>query len=315
MVRITVLAGGVGAARFLRGLAEVVPPESIVAVVNTGDDLEISGLHVSPDLDTVVYTLADLSDWERGWGLARETWNAMEMLRLLGREAWFSLGDRDLGTHLYRTSRLAEGADLAEVTGEICRALGVRVRVLPATTSRLRTRVGLTDGREVEFQEYFVKLAHSVPVTSVRFEGADDAEPTEGILDAISEADLVFVAPSNPIVSIAPILAVRAIDEAVRSSRHKVVAISPIIGGKAVKGPADRLLSELGYESSVVGVAGWYSPHAATLVIDETDAGLAPEVEAAGMRCVVAPTLMRDVKTAAVVARRILDCIGFGNVD
>jgi LPPG:FO 2-phospho-L-lactate transferase len=305
---VTVLAGGVGAARFLAGLVQVVHPSDVVAVVNVADDLELHGLHVSPDLDTVTYTLAGQVDGERGWGLVGETWQAMEVLGRYGGTTWFNLGDRDLGTHLYRTQRLHDGAPLSTVTAEVARAWALALAVLPVTDDRVRTRVTLPDegGIEVGFQEYFVQRHHAVPVSAVRFEGAEAARPGPGVLDAIAGGDPVVIAPSNPIVSIGPVLAVPGVRQAVEAARDRVVAVSPIIAGAALKGPADRLLTELGHEASVVGVARLYAPLAATLVVDEADAALAPAVEAEGVACVVAPTIMRGPAEAAALARVVL---------
>lgn len=320
---IVTLAGGVGAARMLAGLVQVVEPDRLTAVVNVGDDLVLHGLHISPDLDTVTYTLAGAINTETGWGLGGETWQAREMLERYGGVSWFGLGDRDLGTHLYRTQRLAEGADLATVTAEIASAWGLGLRIVPATCDRLRTMVtlaaddpagpgspGLPAGSEIGFQEYFVQRHHSVPVAAVRVDGAGDARPTPGVVEAIAAAEAVVVAPSNPIVSIGPVLAVPGLFEAVAARRDDVVAVSPIVAGAALKGPADRMLTELGHEASVVGVARLYAPFAATLVIDEADAERADAVEAEGLRCVVTPTVMRTPETAAALARTTLGAVG-----
>jgi LPPG:FO 2-phospho-L-lactate transferase len=309
---LTALAGGVGAARMLRGLSDVVAPADITAVVNTADDVVLHGLHVSPDLDTVVYTLAGANDDERGWGLAGETWAAMEALDRYGGQTWFRLGDRDLATHLYRTQRLAEQATLSEVTTEVTAAWGVAIRVLPMSDDRVETRVTVPGPRpgtseEIGFQEWFVARRHDVVVESVRFEGADEAQPAPGVLDALAEGDRVVLCPSNPLVSIAPVLAVPGVAEAVRARRDDVVAVSPIVAGVALRGPADRLMSDLGHEPSVVGVARLYASLAACLVVDEADADLAPAVEAEGMRCVVAPAVMRGRPEAAALARAVLD--------
>lgn len=300
---ITVLAGGVGAARYLSGLLQVVPPADVTAVVNTGDDTWMHGLRICPDLDTVTYTLAGAVNPETGWGLTGETWQAMESLRAYdaGR-AWFNLGDRDLGTHLFRTGRLAEGASLTEVTAQVARRWGLGLRLLPMTESEVATRVTVAGEGEIGFQDYFVGRHHSVPVTSVRFAGVDWAEPAPGVLEAIAAATKVVVAPSNPIVSIGPVLAVPGVRDAVALRRDDVVAISPIIAGAALKGPADRLLTELGHEASVVGVARIYAPVAGTLVIDTADADLADAVEAEGVRCVVAPTIMSGPAESAALA-------------
>jgi LPPG:FO 2-phospho-L-lactate transferase len=312
---VAVLSGGVGAARFLRGLQAVVPPDSIEAVVNTGDDTELHGLAISPDLDTIVYTLAGAIDHERGWGLAGETWAAMGALERYAivrpgdsaaAETWFNLGDRDLATHLYRSGRIAEGASLSQVTGEIARAWGVEVRVLPMTDSRFRTMVTLAEGDdEVSFQDYFVRLRHAVPISGVRFEH-DGATLTDRATSALGDAEVVVIAPSNPLVSIGPIRALPGVDELLGARRDTVTAVSPIVGGAALKGPADRMLAELGFAPSVVGVAGLYAPIASALVIDPADAHLADGVEAAGMRCVVSPSVMTTPPLARDLARACL---------
>lgn len=291
----------------LAGLAQVVPPADLTAIVNVGDDTELHGLHISPDLDTITYTLAGAIDPERGWGLAGETWHAMDALRRFPMaRTWFNLGDRDLATHLYRTDRLRAGASLTEVTSEIAAAWGLELRVLPVTDDPLRTRVTTDSMGEVGFQEYFVEHHHDVAVSSVRFAGGDDARPGPDVLDAVTAAERLVIAPSNPIVSIDPVLAVPGVRTAVEARREDVVAVSPIVAGAALKGPADRLMRELGHEPSVVGVARLYAPLAATLVIDASDALLAAAVEGAGMRCVVAPTIMRGPAEAAALAEVVL---------
>ena len=306
---IVALAGGVGAARLLRGMVEVVPPGDITAIVNTGDDTVLHGLHIAPDLDTVMYTLADAINTETGWGLAGETWRVMESLRRLGGVTWFNLGDQDLATHCYRTQRLSEGATLGVVTAELARSWGLGIRLVPVTDDPLRTRLQLIDGPEVGFQEYFVRLRHDVPVSGVRFEGAEQARPGPGVLEALRAADSIVVCPSNPVVSIGPLLAVPGMEEELEGARDRIVGVSPIIAGAALKGPADRLLREMGFESSVVGVARWYASWMGTLVIDEADADLAGAVEAEGVRCVVAPTVMSSVDRSAALSRRVLDAV------
>jgi LPPG:FO 2-phospho-L-lactate transferase len=306
---IAVLAGGVGAARLLRGLVRVVDPADVIVVANTGDDLVLHGLHISPDLDTITYTLAGAGNPETGWGLAGETWQAMDALDRYGGPSWFRLGDRDLGTHLFRTGRLSEGAGLAGVTAEIAAAWELGFRLLPATEDHLRTMVTLADGGEVGFQEYFVGLRHDVPVSGIRFDGADDALPGPGVLEAITTAEAVVVAPSNPLVSIAPILAVPGIADVLKERRTTNVAVSPIVGGSALKGPADRMLTEMGHESSVVGVARLYRDLVGTLVIDNVDADLAGGVEAEGVRCVVTDTVMRTVDVAAALAKTAIEAV------
>jgi LPPG:FO 2-phospho-L-lactate transferase len=323
MSTVTVLSGGVGAARLLRGMVAAVRPESVTAIVNVGDDTELHGLCISPDLDTITYTLAEAINTETGWGLSGETWQAMEQVRRYasangidsqdpqGNDAagWFSLGDRDLGTHLYRTSRRLAGATLSEVTAEITRTWGLGLRLLPVTDDPLRTRLGTADGRDLSFQEYFVREHHDVAVSDVRFVGADDASPAPGVIEAIGSADVVCIAPSNPVVSIGPLLAVPGVATALATARDRTVAVSPIVGGAALKGPADRLLRELGHEASVVGIARWYAPYASTLVIDEVDADLATEVEAQGLRCVVAPSIMVDLDAATRLANACLGAL------
>ncbi|HWC40151.1 MAG TPA: 2-phospho-L-lactate transferase, partial [Acidimicrobiales bacterium] len=256
---IAALAGGVGAARLLGGLVRIVAPRDVAVVVNTGDDTVLHGLHVSPDLDTVTYSLAGVVNPETGWGLTGETWATMDALERYGGETWFRLGDRDLATHLYRTQRLRDGASLSTVTSEVAASWDVGPRLLPMSDDAVRTRVTLADGAEVEFQDYFVRRRHDVEVQAVRFEGAESARPAPGVLDAIETAATIIVCPSNPIVSIGPILAVPGIEETIACRRDDTVAVSPIVAGAALKGPADRLLRELGHEASVVGVARLYA--------------------------------------------------------
>jgi LPPG:FO 2-phospho-L-lactate transferase len=310
---ITVLCGGVGAARFLSGLVQVVDPSTVTGVVNTGDDAVINGLAISPDLDTIVYTLAGAIDRERGWGLGGESWNTMDAL---GRYAavrpdtseaaatWFNLGDRDIATHLYRTTRRAEGASLTTITAEIAAAWGLAVRLLPMTDDPVATRLVLPDGGDIAFQDYFVRRHHDVAVSGVRFVG--EASPSGAAMDAITDADTVVVAPSNPLVSIGPLRSLPGVDAALAARRDRTIAVSPIVGGRALKGPADRMLTELGHEATVVGVARLYRDIAATLIIDPADADLAPAVEGAGMRPVVTPSVMSTPESAAHLAAATL---------
>jgi LPPG:FO 2-phospho-L-lactate transferase len=295
----------------------VVEPSTVTAVVNTGDDVVLHGLHVSPDLDTVTYTLAGAVNPETGWGLAGESWGVMDALSRFNAPAgsaaamtWFRLGDRDLATHLYRTQRLQEGAPLSKVTSEITAAWNVAVRVLPMTDDPVETRVTVAGEGEIGFQDYFVARRHSVPVEEVRFAGSVTARPAPGVLDGIATAAVAVVCPSNPIVSIAPIRAVPGLEVALVARRNDTVAVSPIVAGEALKGPAARLMEELGYEASAVGVARLYAPIAATLVVDEADRDLAPAVEREGVRCVVAPTIMSDPEAAAALARTVLESAG-----
>ena len=310
---LTALAGGVGAARFLRGLVDVVPPSEVTAVVNTGDDDEFHGLWVSPDLDSVTYALADANNPETGWGLAGETFDTITALERYGEPTWFRLGDRDLATHLYRTKRMREGAPLHEVTADIARAWGLEVRLLPMTDDAVSTRITVreADGRVVELamQEWFVRRQADPPVVSVAFAGADDAQPAPGVVEAIHAAETVLVCPSNPVISIGPILAVPGVRDALVGRRDRVVGVSPIIGGKPVRGPADLLMGPLGIEVSCVGVARAYRDFCSALVIDAADAAHAREIEALGVRAVVADTIMRDARVAAALARETLAAV------
>jgi len=306
---IVTLAGGVGAARFLKGLRLVKPPSELVAIVNTGDDTVLHGLHISPDLDTVMYSLAGADNPKTGWGLAGETWQAMEALGRLGGPTWFSLGDKDLATHLYRTGRLAEGGLLSQVTQELCAGFGVEITLLPMSDQPVRTLVTLADsGQEVGFQEYFVALRHEVPIDGLRFEGAATSTPAPGVSAALAEASTIIIAPSNPLVSLGPLWSVPGLADAVKARRSNVVAVSPIVDGAALKGPAARMLTELGHEASVVGVAKLYKDLASVLVIDHADAHLANQVESTGMRCVVTDTIMSSPEVSAALASTVLEC-------
>ena len=309
---IAVIAGGVGAARYLRGLVQAVEPSSVTVIVNTGDDTELHGLTICPDLDTVTYTLGGAIDAERGWGLSGETWRAMEALdrfvavRPEGSGAaatWFNLGDADLATHLYRTHRRREGATLSEVTAEISAAFGVPVRLLPMSDDRVETRVVVEGEGEIGFQEYFVGRHHDVAITGVRFAGVEQARPSPGVLAALEAADVVVIAPSNPIVSIGPVVAVPGVRAVLAARRESVVAVSPIVGGAALKGPADRMLRELGGEASVAEVARRYRDIAGTLVIDAVDEPHVSSVEAEGLHCLVTSTVMSTPEVAARLAR------------
>ena len=292
----------------MRGLVGVVPRSDVVAIGNTGDDDEFHGLHVSPDLDTVTYTLAGAVHPEQGWGLANETFNTMDALERYGRETWFRLGDRDLATHLYRTQRLHDGAPLHQITAEIARSWDIGITLLPMSDDRVRTRV-ITPTAELRMQEWFVRDRTEPPVVRVEFDGIGSATPAPGVIDAIAAADTIVICPSNPIISIGPILGVPGVRDALRARRERVVGVSPIIAGKPLKGPADRLMSPLGIEVSCVGVAEAYADVCATLVIDSNDAALAPRVAQLGVRPVVTDTVMRDARLAAALARYTLDAV------
>jgi LPPG:FO 2-phospho-L-lactate transferase len=306
---ITVLAGGVGAARFLRGLVEVVDPKEISVIVNTADDFVLHGLAISPDLDTVMYTLADDAG-EQGWGRSNESWQAMKELHHLGSQAplgsragdWFNLGDRDLATHLYRTQRLAESADLTCVTQELCRSLDLGIDLLPMTNDRVATLLTLESGEVVDFQEYFVRRHHDVAVFNVEFDGADSAKPSPHALAAIESAERVIIAPSNPILSIGPILAIDELRAAMRRQRSRCLAISPLIAGRAVKGPADHLMTELGHRPDAVGVADMWREYASHMIIDTEDRDALPAFESLDMSAITTDTLMTTVEDARRLA-------------
>ncbi len=316
---ITVLAGGVGGSKFIRGLTNQVPPSSIVAVVNIGDDDEFYGLHVSPDLDTVTYVLAGLDNNVTGWGVKDETYNALSMVKRLGDAAWFTLGDRDLGTHLYRTKRLKEGAQLSEVTREISKAHNIEVDVLPFTDSSVRTMIL---GKEISdtkptvefdvqrlfsFQEYFVKHHHQIEISSIYYEGADRAILNPEVAEALASCKKVLVAPSNPLLSIGPMLAIPRLKEVLMQRRRDTIAVSPIVQGEAVKGPLQDILRDLYGDTSAVSVAKFYQPYVGTFVVDSKDSCLVKEIEALDMNCVVFDTLMTDKEAEAKLAGAVVE--------
>ena len=308
---IVVLAGGVGAARFLQGLVQVVPPAELTVVVNTADDLELHGLHVSPDLDSVLYHLAGIADETRGWGVRDETFHALDLLGRYGAETWFQLGDRDLATHIQRTLLLRQGLPLSAATDRLRRALGVACRLLPMTDARVATEVRTPEGW-LPFQVYFVQRRCVDTVLGVQFRGVATAVPGPGVVEAIGAAEGVILAPSNPIVSLGPILAVPGVQAALRDTPAPVAAISPIVGGAAIKGPADRMLRDLGHEVSAVGVAAYYGDLLDAFVLDTVDAALAPRVEALGLRALVTDTVMRGPAEKAALARATLAALGLG---
>ena len=303
-MRVTVLAGGVGGAKMAHGFQQVLAHGELSVVVNVADDFELFGLHISPDLDTVMYTLAGLANPLAGWGIRDDTHRALEMLGRLGGDTWFSIGDADLATHLRRTQLLADGCSLTDATRSLAGSLNVPSHLLPATDQRVATMLA-TDAGELDFQTYFVRRGQRDEVRAVRFDGLEAARPTAAAVAAIGEADLVVIAPSNPIVSIRPILELPGISAAVAAATS--VAISPIVDGRALKGPADRMLTSLGYESSALGVARLYAGLVDRFVLDEADAGLAPQVEALGMRVAVLRTVMTSDEDRAGLARAVLD--------
>jgi LPPG:FO 2-phospho-L-lactate transferase len=325
---VVVIAGGVGAARFLRALRLLDGRLDVTAIVNTGDDTEVNGLYVSPDIDTVTYTLADAIDPTRGWGLRDETWTAMQSLGRYVEQRptvsvapndWFNLGDRDLATHLYRTARRAEGARLSDITREIAKAWKVDFNIVPMSDDRVETRVILAEdatahdghayrrGNNVSFQEYFVRLRHDVAIERVEFAGSERAQPNG--LEALHRSSMVIIAPSNPIVSIGPVRALRGVNDVLSARKESVVAISPIIGGAALKGPADRMLRELGMEPTALGVAHMYAEICGSFVIDHVDAELAPDIERLGMRCIVTDTVMKSDDVARALAATTVQAV------
>ena len=305
---ITVLTGGTGGAKFVDGLQQVVPPEELTIIVNTGDDLLWWGLYVSPDIDSITYVLAGLLSRERGWGVKGDTFYCLQAMGQLGQPIWFHTGDRDLAVHVLRSKLLAEGRTLSEVTSEICGQLGVKARVLPMSNSRVETRVGTPVG-ELSFEEYFVQRWYQDPVESIRFAGAADAEPSPGVIDAILGADIVLVAPSNPVTSIGPILAVPGVRDALQRTPGKIAAVSPIIAGEAVAGPAGILMASQGLEVSVAGVAQAYHDFLDTLVIDTRDGESVEQLQQSGLGVHVAKTLMRTAEDKAELANSVLSAI------
>ena len=308
MDKLVALAGGTGAAKFLRGLCRLVDPRDLTVVVNTGDDTELWGLHISPDLDTVCYTLAGVIDAARGWGLAEETFHALGQMARFGEPTWFNLGDRDLATHLHRTRLLRGGRSLSEATAAIAGALGVGPRVLPMSDQPVRTRVLGPDGW-LGFQEYFVREKAQVEVRAVEYAGAETAAPAPGVLDALAAARAVIVCPSNPVTSIGPILAVPGIADALARSPATALAISPIVGGESVSGPAGRLMAALGLPVSPAGVARAYAPWLDALVFDEQDRRDTPEILALGVSPVTAKTIMAGRVDEVALARRVLELL------
>lgn len=306
---IVVLAGGVGAARFLQGLVQVIPQERITVIGNTGDDRDFYGLRVSPDLDIVTYTLAGVVDETHGWGIRGDTYNTMQQLTSYGNEDWFLLGDRDLATHIHRTNRLRQGKTLSEVTDELRHLFGLQLRLLPMSNQPIATHIQTPAGL-LHFEEYMVQRQCADEVQDVVFVGASEAKPAPGVIDAIKEAEAILIAPSNPIVSIGSILSVPGIHDALHEASGMVVAVSPIVGGAPIKGPADKLMRGLGIPVSAVGVARCYRDFLDVMVIDEQDASLVPEIEDLGIPTVTTDTIMRDDAARAALARSVLTAAG-----
>jgi LPPG:FO 2-phospho-L-lactate transferase len=306
---IVVLAGGVGAARFLQGLVQVVPQERLTVIVNTGDDRDFYGLHVSPDLDIVIYTLAGVVDETHGWGIRNDTYQTMQQLTRYGNEDWFMLGDRDLATHIHRTNLLRQGKTLSEITEELGKRFGLEMRILPMTDQPVATHIQTPVGL-LHFQEYMVKRRCADEVQDVVFVGANESRPAPGVLDAIKDAEAIVIAPSNPIVSIGSILAVPGIHDMLHETSGMLVAVSPIVGGAPIKGPADKLMRGLGMEVSAVGVARCYRDFLDVMIIDEQDKRLLSEIEDLGIPAVATNTIMRDDAARVALAHAVLEAAG-----
>jgi len=308
--RITTLAGGVGAAKFIRGLIQRIPARRLTVIVNTGDDEYFYGLHVSPDLDTVTYTLAGVVNRTNGWGRAGESLHALEALASFYGKPWFNLGDRDLATHLYRSERLRNGASLTDVTAEIARRLGVQAQVLPMSDDRVHTHVKLKGKPPIAFQSYFVKGRARGAVEAVELRGIENARPAEGVIAGLTAARAVILAPSNPFVSLGPILQLNGVRESLKSVRPRVAAISPIVGGKTIKGPADVMMRGLGHEVSPLGVARLYQDFAGVFVLDQVDSRYLGSIERLGMKAIATDTIMATTAKAARLADVVLGAIG-----
>jgi len=303
---IVTLAGGVGAARFLEGVVQVVPPEDVTAIVNTGDDITLHGLYISPDVDIVTYTLAGIVDPSQGWGVRGDTTNTLGMLKKLGADTWFLLGDQDLAVHIRRTELMRAGVPLSEIADQFRRALGVATRVIPMCEEPVGTYIQTSAGR-IHFEHYLVQRHAQDDVLGVHFEGAAAARPAPGVLEAIRDAEAILIAPSNPIVSVGTILAVPGVRAALEATSAPVVAVSPIVGGAAIKGPAAPLMQALGYEVSARGVAQCYAGLPDVLVIDQVDAALADDIRAGGMEVVVTDTIMRGPAEKRALAQAAID--------
>jgi LPPG:FO 2-phospho-L-lactate transferase len=304
-LKITALAGGVGASKLLLGLYEVMDPRDLTIIVNTGDDITLHGLKISPDLDIVTYTLAGIVDRKKGWGFRGESFYALKRLAVYGRANWFNLGDRDLATHIHRTAMLAEGKTLSQVADSIRTALRVKSLILPMSDDPVPTIIDSNEG-PLHFQEYLVKRRTEPVVRAIRFAGIESARPAPGVLKAIATADRVIICPSNPLISIGPILAVPGVREQLRAHKEKVFAVCPIVGGKSLKGPSDKMLAQLGHKSNAVGVAKLYADFTGTFVIDPADKSQAAAITALGMKVIILPTIMKTYTQKRKLARALL---------
>ncbi len=305
---ITALAGGVGAARFLQGLVKLVNEEELTVIVNTGDDIELYGLHISPDLDIVMYTLAGIVDEEKGWGVKGDDFHCLEMLREYGYETWFKLGNKDLATHIHRTYLLKSGLKLSEVTSKLCQALGLKVKILPMSDDKIETMI-VTNRGTMHFQEYLVRRGAEDSVVNVKFEGVERTNPAPNVLNSILNSDAVVICPSNPIVSIGTILSVKGVRDALRETGARVIAISPIVGGAPIKGPADKLMRGLGLEVSAYGVASLYKDFLDDFIIDIIDKAQKPRIETLGLNVVVTNTIMKSLQNKIQLAKVVLDLV------
>jgi LPPG:FO 2-phospho-L-lactate transferase len=305
MGKVVALAGGVGAAKLLRGLVKVVPSRDLVIIGNVGDDVELYGLHISPDLDIIMYTLAGIVDEVKGWGIAGDTFHCLEMLGRLGFETWFKLGDKDLAIHIVRTKMLREGYTLSQATAQLCKMLGIEAKLIPASDDPVRTKIQ-SGQLLLDFQEYFVKRGTMDAVTNVFFEGVKKAKPAPSVIEAVREAERIIICPSNPILSIAPILSIPAIRRALETSKAPIVGVSPIVGGKALKGPADRIMVSMGFEASPYGVARFYGSLLKHLIIDETDLEHKRRIQEIGVKVTIANTVMKSVEDAINLAKVVI---------
>ena len=304
-MKVTALAGGVGGSKLLLGFYRAMNPEDMTIIVNTGDDIVMHGLHISPDPDIITYTLAGVVNEEHGWGIENETFNVLQGLARYGRAIWFNLGDKDLATHIHRTALLRDGATLSQAIDSVRRSLGVRARILPMSDDLVPTMLD-TDAGRLHLQEYLVKRRCEPRLRAIAFEGVERAKPAPGVLENIENADMIVLSPSNPLISIGPILAVPGIREALQRRRDRVVAVCPLVGGKSLKGPSDKMMAELGYDVSAIGVASLYRDCCGTMIIDESDASAATALRAMDMRTVVLPTVMRSINDKERLARDVL---------
>ncbi len=304
---ITALAGGVGAARFLQGLVRVAPEKEVTVIVNTGDDIELYGLHISPDIDIVMYTLAGIVDEEKGWGIRGDTFHCLETLQKYGQETWFQLGDKDLATHIYRTALMKSGLTLSEVTSKLCQDLKLNVKILPVTNNRFTTKIA-TDKGSMHFEEYLVKRNAQDKVMRVVFEGVEAAKPAPRVVESILNSEVVVICPSNPIVSIGTILSVQNIRAALRETKARVVAVSPIVGGHPIKGPADKLMGGLGLEVSAYSVAKLYKDFLDVFIIDQVDSAEKKRIEGLGLQVIATNTIMKTLEDKIKLAKTVLEC-------